>query len=116
MTKARMEIVEKMNQKKNDIKIMESENQNLTKRIESAKKDLDASKKSMGTAKEASDVCYFIQSSTEYYFSPFLPRSNFFTNISKINHDLKPQNRYFTRIVTYWSLRHRTGAILIFTF
>ncbi|CAB3254933.1 unnamed protein product [Arctia plantaginis] len=56
MTKARMEIVEKLNQKKNDIKIMDSENQNLTKRIESAKKDLANSTKSMGTAKEASDA------------------------------------------------------------
>lgn len=48
--------MEKMNEKKNDVKCMKMEIENLKKRVESNKKDTAAVAKSFSNKKSASDV------------------------------------------------------------
>lgn len=56
MVKIKMEIIENMHQKENDIKVMDTEIANFQKRIESNTKDLEGTQRSLISKREASDV------------------------------------------------------------
>lgn len=57
--KCQEDITEKINQKLNDIKVMDMEIEDFKKRIESNMKDTDVAKKSLRTKKDASDVSLY---------------------------------------------------------